>query len=113
MFSAENSISFGQVTGREAQNTINEFIKAIEQVIECRRTLKYTYVFGHYHLHNANELQRQIFHDHLERILKLTEELSGLTERAHEFIVKVELIDKRTVLKKHLDQIVKHVMDEM
>ena len=40
-----------------------QFLKqAVEQVIECRRILKYTYVLGHYLLDNTSE--KELYEHH-------------------------------------------------
>jgi len=56
-----------------------QFLKqAVEQVIECRRILKYTYVLGHYLKDNTTE--KELYEHHQEMLEKHTERLSELTE---------------------------------
>ena len=54
--------------------------QAVEQIIDCRRVLKYTYVLG-YFLSDESP-QRGLFEYHQEMLEKSTEKLSELTESA-------------------------------
>lgn len=56
-----------------------QFLKsAMETLIQCRRVLKYTYVFGYY-LTEGTPTKR-LFEHHQENLEKFTEHLSGLSE---------------------------------
>lgn len=50
----------------------------MEQLIECRRVLKYTYVFGYYLPEGS--ARKRLFEDHQEKLEKFTEHLSELSE---------------------------------
>lgn len=61
----------------------------MEQLIECRRVLKYTYVFGYYLQEGTS--RKTLFEHHQENLEKFTEHLSELSE------LKIEdLKDKRS-----------------
>lgn len=56
-----------------------QFLKsAMETLIQCRRVLKYTYVFGYY-LQEGTPTKR-LFEHHQENLEKFTEHLSELSE---------------------------------
>ena len=59
-----------------------QFLKAAnEMVVDCRRTLKFTYVFGYYLLMDANGLKlKELFEDLQEHLERMTETLSEMTE---------------------------------
>ena len=69
-------------TGSENNTWIDvQFLKsAQDQLIECRRVLKYTYVYGYY-LEQGPE--KDLFEHHQEHLEKFTEELSHLTENTN------------------------------
>jgi ariadne-1 len=56
-----------------------QFLKnAMEQLIQCRRVLKYTYVFGYYLTDGT--ARKRLFEHHQENLEKFTEHLSELSE---------------------------------
>jgi ariadne-1 len=58
-----------------------EFLKtANEQLVECRRVLKYTYVFAYY-LDPSLSMQKERFEHHQEMLERFTENLSELSEK--------------------------------
>jgi ariadne-1 len=58
-----------------------EFLKtANEQLVECRRVLKYTYVFAYY-FPPEKERERQCFENHQEMLERFTESLSEMSEK--------------------------------
>merc|ERR1712159_897330 len=57
-----------------------QFLKAPnEMVIDCRRVLKYTYVFGYYLDPKKNKM-KELFENLQEHLEKFTEQLSEMTE---------------------------------
>lgn len=60
-----------------------EFLKtANEQLVECRRVLKYTYVFAYYLTANGKQaMQKERFEHHQEMLERFTENLSELSEK--------------------------------
>jgi ariadne-1 len=67
-----------------------QFLKqAAEQVIDCRRVLKYTYVLG-YSLKDASQ-EKQLFEYHQEMLEKNTERLQEYTEMPIDAIERSEV----------------------
>lgn len=59
-----------------------EFLKtANEQLVECRRVLKYTYTFAYYLTDETKKLQKERFEYHQEMLERFTENLSELSEK--------------------------------
>lgn len=59
-----------------------EFLKtANEQLIECRRVLKYTYTFAYYLTDETKKRQKECFEYHQEMLERFTESLSELSEK--------------------------------
>merc|ERR1740130_922344 len=78
---------------------------ANEMVIECRRTLKFTYVFGYYiPLPKDGEINKskELFEDHQESLERYTEVLSELTEMPIEKMVKADIINNTRVTENFL-----------
>jgi ariadne-1 len=74
-----------------------EFLRAAnEQLVECRRVLKYSYVIAYYLSENAeNEMQKQRFEYHQEMLERFTEKLSELSEKKDiASIEKLEVINQ-------------------
>jgi len=74
-------------------------------VIECRRTLKFTYVFGYYiPLPKPGEVNKskELFEDHQESLERYTEVLSELTEMPIEKMVKADIINNTRVTESFL-----------
>jgi ariadne-1 len=70
-----------QESSENAKWTDVEFLKtANEQLVECRRVLKYTYVFAYY-MTGKQAMQRERFEHHQEMLEKFTENLSELSEK--------------------------------
>jgi len=79
--------------------------EAMEMLTECRRVLKYTYVFGFY---LAPKLQKkELFEHHQENLEKYTEQLSELTELDVEEMQKqrTEIINYTRVTSRFMNQI--------
>jgi ariadne-1 len=58
-----------------------EFLKtANEQLVECRRVLKYTYVFAYY-MNSSALMRKERFEHHQEMLERFTENLSELSEK--------------------------------
>ncbi len=66
-----------------------QFLKAAnEKLVECRRVLKYTYVFGYYLPEGT--ARKRLFEHHQENLEKFTEHLSWLSEQGLEEFKKEE-----------------------
>ena len=67
-----------------------QFLKhAAEQVIDCRRVLKYSYALG-YFLENSS-LEKQLFEHHQELLEKNTEKLHEYTEQSLDVIDRTQV----------------------
>jgi ariadne-1 len=99
-------------------------IKANEQLVQCRRTLKNTYIYAYHHLHKTTETNSELlqskdnirteqFEYHQEMLERFTEELSGLTEKPLDDIEKLTLVNKAEAVKKFMNRINDYVIEEM
>jgi len=110
-------------------------VRANEELVECRRTLKHTYIYAYKYLQkaesdadadananaNADDVVNQgktkilceQFEYHQEMLERFTEELSELTEKPLKLIAKLEIVNKTEGVKKFRDGIVSFVMNEM
>lgn len=74
-----------------------QFLKqAAEQVIDCRRVLKYTYVLGYFLTDNTPE--KQLFEYHQEMLEKHTEVLHEFTEKPFEQIDRAMVVNETRVV---------------
>jgi ariadne-1 len=90
-----------------------EFLKtANEQLVECRRVLKYTYVFGFY-LIEASKMQRERFEHHQEMLERFTENLSELSEMPLEKMDRTDVVNQTRVVDRFMKNILKYVDDDM
>ena len=69
-------------------------IEAIEQLISCRRMLKYTYVLGYYLSDNTPE--KELFEHHQEMLEKNTDRLHEYTEKP---VLELNGVDVLTLAK--------------
>lgn len=89
-----------------------EFLKtANEQLVECRRVLKYTYVFGFYL--EASKMQRERFEHHQEMLERFTENLSELSEMPLEKMDRTDVVNQTRVVDRFMKNILKYVDDDM
>jgi ariadne-1 len=72
-----------------------EFLKtANEQLVECRRVLKYTYTFAYYLTDETKKLQRERFEYHQEMLERFTENLSELSEKPLAEMDRVSVVNQ-------------------
>ncbi len=91
-----------------------EFLKkANVLLVECRRVLKYTYVFGYYMNEQSQVLQRERFEYHQEKLEAFTEGLSELMEKPVEEIDRTEAVNKIGVVETYMKNILKYVDEGM
>ncbi|GAX23832.1 ariadne-1 [Fistulifera solaris] len=93
-----------------------EFLKvANELLVECRRVLKYTYVYAYYAFEHepANSLTRDRFEYHQEMLEKFTEHLSELSEKPLEQMNRTDVVNQTRVVDRFLQNILKYVEDGM
>ena len=102
-----------QESNNDARWSDVEFLKtANEQLVECRRVLKYTYVFGYYFTTQA-KMQRERFEYHQEMLERFTELLSELSEKSLEQMNRTEVVNQTRVVANFLKNIHKYVEDGM
>ncbi|CAM9336419.1 unnamed protein product [Chrysoparadoxa australica] len=78
-----------------------QFLKAAtEQLIDCRRVLKYTYVYGYYM--EEGTPQKHLFEHHQENLEKFTERLSELSEMKLDVMNRTEVINNTRVTGKFM-----------
>lgn len=90
-----------------------EFLKtANEQLVECRRVLKYTYVFAYY-LDSGLTMQRERFEHHQEMLERFTETLSELSEKPLSEMNRTDVVNQTRVVDNFMRNILKYVEDGM
>lgn len=83
-----------------------QFLKnANEMVIDCRRALKSTYVFGYY-LESKQTKQRELFENLQEHLEKFTETLSELTEQNLDQMDRTEVVNITRVTESFLQNLI-------
>jgi len=83
-----------------------QFLKtANEMVIDCRRTLKSTYVFGYY-LDQTAHKQRELFENLQEHLERFTETLSELTELPLDKMDRTEVVNITRVTESFLHNLI-------
>ena len=88
-----------------------EFLKAAnEQLVECRKVLKYTYTYGYY-LQDLEKRQR--FEYHQEMLERFTENLSELSEKPLREMNRTEVVNQTRVVDRFMKNILKYVDDGM
>ena len=103
-----------------------EFLKAAnEQLVECRRVLKYTYVFAYYltadnksHSFSNSALaslamQRERFEHHQEMLERFTEHLSELSEQPLNEMDRTQIVNQTRVVDKFMKNILQYVDEGM
>jgi ariadne-1 len=92
-----------------------EFLKAAtDQLIECRRVLKYTYVFAYYlDSTTYTSMQRDRFEHHQEMLEKFTEKLSELSEKQLPDMDRTDVVNQTRVVDRFVKSILKYVEDGM
>jgi len=87
-----------------------EFLKtANEQLVECRRVLKFTYVFAYYLDHTRQSLQRERFEHHQEMLERFTENLSELSEKPLAQMDRTDVVNQTRVVDRFMKNILKYV----
>jgi len=89
-----------------------QFLKtAVEQLIECRKVLKYTYTYAYY-LPNVARIKDR-FEYHQEMLEKFTENLSELSEQPLADMNRTEVINVTRVVSRFMKNILKYVDEGM
>ncbi|KAL7573157.1 hypothetical protein ACA910_018821 [Epithemia clementina (nom. ined.)] len=109
-----------------------EFLKAAnEQLVECRRVLKYTYVFAFYMTSNESgspspsnsavaggaaaslAMQRERFEHHQEMLERFTEHLSELSEKPLNEMDRTQIVNQTRVVDRFMKNILQYVDEGM
>jgi ariadne-1 len=97
----ENRMVLLQESSDDVKWSDVEFLKtANEQLVECRRVLKYSYVFAYY-LKPQFEMQKQRFEHHQEMLERFTETLSELSEKPLAEMDRTDVVNKVRRLMAH------------
>lgn len=90
-----------------------EFLKAAnEQLVECRRVLKYTYVYAYY-MSPSSPMQKQRFDHHQEMLERFTENLSELSEKPLHQMDRTDVVNQTRVVDRFMKNILRYVDDGM
>merc|ERR1712157_669481 len=90
-----------------------DFLKdAVEQLVECRRVLKYTYTFAYY-MSETQSNQKERFEYHQEMLEKFTENLSEVTEEPLGEMNKADVRNQTRVVNMFMKNILQYVDDGM
>ncbi|VEU38482.1 unnamed protein product [Pseudo-nitzschia multistriata] len=90
-----------------------EFLKtANEQLVECRKVLKYTYVYAYY-MNPNDTLQKERFEYHQEMLEKFTENLSEQSEKPLDKMDRTDVVNQTRVVDRFMKNILKYVDEGM
>jgi ariadne-1 len=92
-----------QEAGRSAWIEVQFLRQAVEQVICCRRVLKYTYVHG-YFLQDTTQ-EKRLFEHHQEMLEKHTETLHHYTELPLDAIDRTQVVNLTRIAGKFMDSL--------
>jgi ariadne-1 len=88
-----------------------EFLKAAnEQLVECRRVLKYTYVYAYY-MDTGDAMQKERFEHHQEMLERFTENLSELSEKPLNEMDRTDVVNQTRVVDRFMKNILRYVDD--
>lgn len=91
-----------------------EFLKtANEQLVECRRVLKYTYVFAYYMTDESKALEKERFEHHQEMLERFTEHLSEKSELPLAEMDRTDVVNQTRVVDRFMKNMLKYVEDGM
>jgi ariadne-1 len=109
----ENRMVLLQESSDDAKWSDVEFLKtANEQLVECRRVLKYTYVFAYY-LDPRQRMQRERFEHHQEMLERFTENLSELSEKPLLEMDRTMVVNQTRVVDRFMKNVLKCVEEGM
>lgn len=88
-----------------------EFLKtANEQLVDCRKVLKYTYAYAYY-LEDCDKRSR--FEYHQEMLERFTENLSELSEKPLQEMNRTEVVNQTRVVDRFMKNVLKYVEEGM
>ena len=100
---AESKMLGLQESGKSAWIDVQFLKQAVEQVIECRRVLKYTYVLG-YFLEDLTQ-EKRLFEYHQEMLEKHTETLHHYTEMSLDNLDRTQVVNLTRVAEKFMSSL--------
>jgi len=88
-----------------------DFLKeANQELVRCRRVLKYTYVFAYYHFVDpSRKAAKECFEFHQGTLEGLTEGLSKATEKRLDEINQEDVVNRATAIGKFINNVLSHV----
>ena len=105
---AERRMLEMQESGRSAWIDAQFLKQAVEQVIDCRRVLKYTYSLGYFM--DDGTAEKHLFEHHQEMLEKHTEKLSEYTEQPLDGIDRTQVINLTRVTEKFMQSLLSSLM---
>jgi ariadne-1 len=92
-----------------------EFLKTVnEQLVVCRRVLKYTYSFAYYMTEEKNMvMQKERFEHHQELLERFTENLSELSEQSLDVMNRTLVVNQTRVVGNFMRNILSYVENGM
>jgi ariadne-1 len=104
---AERRMLEQQETSRAHWIDVQFLKEAAEQVRDCRRVLKNTYILG-YHLRDRTA-EKQLFEHHQEMLEKHTERLQEFTEKPVEQLQRADVVNLTRVTERFLDALLQNM----
>jgi len=102
-----------QESSNNSKWTDVEFLKtANEQLVECRKVLKYTYVYAYY-MNSSNSMKKERFENHQEMLEKFTENLSEQSEKPLDKMDRTDVVNQTRVVDRFMKNILKYVEEGM
>ena len=98
---AEERMLQKQESEKSTWMEVQFLLNATNQVIQCRRVLKYTYVLGYYL--DDNSLEKTLFEHHQEMLEKHTEKLHGMTETSLDELDSSNVVNATRITEKFLN----------
>ena len=106
-------VALQEASSGDSKWTDVEFLKAANvQLVECRRVLKYTYVFAYY-LPTTQTAARDRFEHHQEMLERFTENLSELSEKPISDMDRTDVVNQTRVVDRFMKNVLKYVEDGM
>jgi ariadne-1 len=102
-----------QESSDNAKWTDVEFLKtANEQLVECRKVLKYTYVYAYY-MNPNDKMEKERFEHHQEMLEKFTENLSEQSESPLDKMDRTDVVNQTRVVDRFMKNVLKYVEEGM
>jgi len=102
-----------QESSNNSKWTDVEFLKtANEQLMECRKVLKYTYVYSYY-MNPSNAMEKERFEHHQEMLEKFTENLSYQSEKSLDEMDRTDVVNQTRVVDRFIKNILTYVEEGM